>query len=382
MKSQKKLTLKTLNDSIVPINKRSKKYYKKFQPKYYKITKNKHNEALTLENNLSKSKKFTCSLMDAFKNPHTWGYHKRIIYILSKRSNWRYTTSCSKSMKADYCNVEEFSKIRSTIKGYFFTYDKSSLANILSDYQGRYIPVTYNIRNRKILEPDDSELSKNNDDIWFLKPLLKSRGRGIRVTKNPRKLLRRIGKGRYILQRGVRDLLLINDRKFDLRVWIIFMHRKNGPIQVFMYKDGPIKITVNKFNKKTVDPKIHITNFDYQKKLDGYTKNKNVDAFSNIPNYEKCLENLVTACKEMMPKLAERLTPDSNRPGYYLGACDFIFDSNLNPWLLEINFNPGFSCVNRRVNVYKQLFRDMIDLAIEPLITGNEIKLGNFEKIH
>ena len=83
----------------------------------------------------------------------------------------------------------------------------------------------------------------------------------------------------------------------------------------------------------------------------------------------------------MGPTLASKMKTDRKKPGYFLGGFDFIFDKNLTPWLLEINFNPGVSCTNRHVNVYKHSVPDLIDVAIEPMLSGKEPKLGNWEKI-
>ena len=206
------------------------------------------------------------------------------------------------------------------------------------------------------------------ENLWILKPNSLSMGRGVRpVWKFDwlRKALRTDAEIRfryegreheYILQRYIRDVLLLNGRKSEIRIyWLI---ASLDPLLVFMYPEGTARLTLEPFRLDDfTNPLIHITNA-YQQKKHGNTEGAELKwDFARLerfletekgvgpdylsqhlrPRLRQCLAYAVRACLNTL-----RHTPSA---GHFFGVygADFIIDEQLNPWLTEIQKGPGLS---------------------------------------
>jgi D-alanine-D-alanine ligase-like ATP-grasp enzyme len=102
-----------------------------------------------------------------------------------------------------------------------------------------------------------------------------------------------------------------------------------------------------------------------------------------MPHYNQIYANIKTALREMMPSLVQNLQSKSHKSEYWLAGVDFVIDKYLNPWLLELNCNPGVSCITKNVNIYKGSVPDLLDLAIIPLTgCGIKPKLGGYSRVY
>lgn len=88
--------------------------------------------------------------------------------------------------------------------------------------------------------PSDAEdfkldLAQNRSITYIRKPAASSRGRGVRVVKDP-KALDLSTLTDVILQHYVPDPLLIGGRKFDLRVYVAVTCL--DPLRLYVYREG------------------------------------------------------------------------------------------------------------------------------------------------
>ena len=88
--------------------------------------------------------------------------------------------------------------------------------------------------------PSDAEdfkldLAQNPNTTYIRKPAASSRGRGIRVVKDP-KALDLSALNDVILQHYIPNPLLIGGRKFDLRVYVAVTCL--DPLRVYVYREG------------------------------------------------------------------------------------------------------------------------------------------------
>jgi hypothetical protein len=63
----------------------------------------------------------------------------------------------------------------------------------------------------------------------------------------------------FVIQKYIEKPMLINDRKFDIRVWVLVTHL----MEVFVFKEGYLRTSSEKFNLSAnlIDnPFIHLTN--------------------------------------------------------------------------------------------------------------------------
>lgn len=104
---------------------------------------------------------------------------------------------------------------------------------------------------------------KNNpENIWIVKPIGKSRGRGIFLTNQLVDVQPIDG---FLVQKYISDPLLIDDGyKFDLRIYVLVT--SVNPLEAFIYKDGFARVSNFKYDKFNLDRMIHLTNAAIQNK--------------------------------------------------------------------------------------------------------------------
>ena len=95
-------------------------------------------------------------------------------------------------------------------------------------------------------------------NYWIMKPAAKSRGRGISLVND----LTQIVYGEpIVVQRYLKNPLLINGYKFDLRIYVLVT--SVNPLEVFLYKEGFGRFSTIPFSLDPTDKNnkyIHLTN--------------------------------------------------------------------------------------------------------------------------
>ncbi|KAA0164142.1 hypothetical protein FNF28_03955 [Cafeteria roenbergensis] len=105
--------------------------------------------------------------------------------------------------------------------------------------------------------------SAANENIWILKPVGLSRGRGI-------SLVREITDVTYgsacVLQKYVGNSMLLDGYKFDLRVYVLVT--SFSPLEAFVYEEGFARVSSVPYSREaasTYDKAMHLTNSSLQK---------------------------------------------------------------------------------------------------------------------
>jgi len=112
-------------------------------------------------------------------------------------------------------------------------------------------------------------------NYWIMKPAASSRGRGIQVINDITSVI--YGEP-MIMQRYLKNPLLINGYKFDLRIYILVT--SVNPLEMFIYKEGFGRFSTVPF---TLDPNdksnkyIHLTNVSINKYNLKNVENENAD---------------------------------------------------------------------------------------------------------
>jgi hypothetical protein len=108
-----------------------------------------------------------------------------------------------------------------------------------------------------------SREAKPEDNVWILKPVGLSRGRGI-------SLVREITDVTYgtpcVLQRYVGNPMLLDGYKFDLRVYVLVT--SFSPLEAFVYERGFARVSSVPYSREvrsTYDKSMHLTNSSLQK---------------------------------------------------------------------------------------------------------------------
>ena len=104
-------------------------------------------------------------------------------------------------------------------------------------------------------EFEDKEGKMN---FWIMKPAAKSRGRGISLVNE----ITAITYGEpIVIQRYIKNPLLINGYKFDMRIYVLVT--SVNPLEIFLYKEGFGRFSTIPFSLDPSDKSnkyIHLTN--------------------------------------------------------------------------------------------------------------------------
>ncbi|KRG03701.1 tubulin polyglutamylase TTLL4 isoform X4 [Drosophila mojavensis] len=195
---------------------------------------------------------------------------------------------------------------------------------------------------------------------WIIKPPASARGAGIRVVYRWGQIPKRRP---LIVQKYIERPLLINGSKFDLRLYVLVT--SVNPLRVFMYHNGLARFASVKYSAKADtlnDRCMHLTNYSINKFSSNYSKNEDVNAchghkwtikslWTYLANRGVCTDGLWEALRSLVLRtiLAGenginsmiRANVESKYSCFELFGFDVILDSDLVPWLLEVNISPS-----------------------------------------
>ncbi|XP_047136539.1 tubulin monoglutamylase TTLL4 isoform X3 [Hydra vulgaris] len=186
---------------------------------------------------------------------------------------------------------------------------------------------------------------------WIVKPPASARGKGIKIISSWEELPK---KQFLVVQRYIINPYLINGCKFDLRVYVYVSCF--DPLRVYIFNDGLVRFATRKYSARTAtlsDKYIHLTNYSVNK------QNKKVYKQPGIEN-----NNLSHKCGEYLVNSQARRNTKSRYNCHELFGFDIILDSNLKPWLLEVNISPSLQANSSTdLNIKSQLVKDLLNIA-------------------
>ncbi|MEW5311949.1 MAG: hypothetical protein WDW38_003621 [Sanguina aurantia] len=191
-----------------------------------------------------------------------------------------------------------------------------------------------------------------------------------------------------VVQRYIANPVLVHGRKFHLRVWVVVT--QHAPLQAYMHRcglalfssapytaDEPAMCTASgddalTFSKLAAPPTVsacHITN--YAKNTDGWVWNlgRVQQHFGEAVWGEIWARMLrsagltVAAARQSLQEATEWLQPSIQHYGFQLLGFDYLLDSSLQPWLLEVNSAPSITVHHANPDIC-QLIHDAKNSAL------------------
>ena len=187
---------------------------------------------------------------------------------------------------------------------------------------------------------------------------------------------------KFIIQKYIESPLLIHERKFDIRMWVLVTHKLDG----YLFKEGYIRTSSSPFviDLNNVDDKfVHLTNNAIQKYGDDYGKfeDGNQLSFYQFQEYidSTYSDKNINVANDLLPEiknlarksiLATRksLNSENRKYSFELFGYDFLIDADFNVWLIEVNTNP---CLEESSSLLRMILPRMIDDALK--LTVDEI---------
>ena len=233
--------------------------------------------------------------------------------------------------------------------------------------------------------------SKAFYNLWIVKPGENSnQGRDITVASMIEHVKCEIrknvcpvtGKRRtYIVQKYIENPFLYRNRKFDIRCYSL-VTSVNGVIQGYYYPEGYIRTSCREFDLESVwDRYVHLTNDAVQKYSEDYGRFEmgNKLSYADFQRYleqrypvyapkfhSQVLPAIRRLVKDTMEATFLKLDPKRRHPSFEVFGYDFMLDSELKPWLIEVNTNPclelSSACLGRVIpSMLDGAFRIVLD---------------------
>jgi len=300
-----------------------------------------------------------------------------------------------------FSNSSKFLRLNNFKKLYrFFGYQVLMKDSLYFNYKEmkKEFDEDYNYMSETYYYPDDKKIIRekfenytlNKDDLWLVKPSHKSGGKGIEILES----LKKIKLTDFLLNKYITNLDLINNKKYDLRLYILVTGLK--PLRIYCNQEGLVRIAANNFtlNEEFIKNRyVHLTNVGVSLKskdfispdnssnedaniwtLQMYSKRlkkNNIDINELKKNINDIIiKSIISVYKNLTEELTNNKLNDMNF--FDLLGYDIIITKNFEPILLEINSGPSIVYHNELEKKIKtNLIVDMFNLVGISLFNKN-----------
>eukprot|EP00040_Diaphanoeca_grandis_P029831 m.175492 g.175492 ORF g.175492 m.175492 type:complete len:453 (-) comp31823_c0_seq2:219-1577(-) len=203
-------------------------------------------------------------------------------------------------------------------------------------------------------------VAKNLGAPWMVKPLARGEGHGLFVATELREIEQGtnefISDANRLVQPFMTDPFLINQKKFDLRLYVLVT--SISPLRVYLYDEGLVRFAASNYSKNATnggDKHQYLTNTSIGKLLAAISKLTwtfdklrvwfDGQGISVKQVWQRIEEAVVTILIASEPRFHDHF--ESNMDGNTCRQCfqllgvDVILDANLHPKVIEINGLPS-----------------------------------------
>ena len=266
--------------------------------------------------------------------------------------------------------------------------------NFLDKFYWDYFHVKPNTKLgniQKIVIPKTHYTGKN---LWLIKRINLNRGREIKVMSNLDEIIQEADQIKnkenvkyIIIQKYIERPLLYCGRKFDIRIWVLFTKLiKSEKFEAYVFKEGHLKASSEIFDINSLDLFIHLTNYSVQKNNKNFSKIEigNEISFNDFQNELNKKASNINFRKDIFTKIIKiiEITASAAKNkilGFDPNNCfeifgyDFMLDEEYNPYLLEINTNPGYEESSPLIKMLvPRLIDDALRLTIDKAFERND----------
>ncbi|CAG9327848.1 unnamed protein product [Blepharisma stoltei] len=300
-------------------------------------------------------------------------------HVASKSMGWKLSfEENDEEWDITWCDLgitpEKLSKMKSYQRinhfpGMHAIHKKNYLAWNLNRMQ-KLLPDDYSFYPKTWVLPGDYPDFKsqfNKKKIFIIKPEASSQGRGIFLARRPEDVN---STERYVAQEYLMDPFLIEGLKFDLRIYVLVTGC--NPLRIYIHEDGLTRLATEEYSPPNFqnykEMCMHLTNYAINKNNPNFvynddpeddgsghkrslkstyellrSMNYDVDTLQN--QIEEIIVKTLCAIQPSLAHVYKSCQPEDagNNMCFELLGFDIIIDSNLKPWLLEVNHAPSFA---------------------------------------
>lgn len=246
-----------------------------------------------------------------------------------------------------------------------------------------FVPKTYLLPQELALLLRDSDQRRQQNRYYIVKPNGSSQGKGIYITDNIQQVASKNMTG-MLASEYVSNPLLINGLKFDLRIYVLIT--SFNPLRIYIYEEGLVRFATEAFTlhaSQMANLFVHLTNYSINKFSDNFVddspnsigtkwrlsalkktmRNLQLDADLMMMRIEDIVIKTIISIEHKVFKASETYLPYRNNCFDLLGF-DILIDSDLKPWLLEVNLSPSLACeTDIDFQIKSQLMAELLNLV-------------------
>ena len=247
----------------------------------------------------------------------------------------------------------------------------------LSEEDGKnYIYNEYNNEDQKYFYNNLNEMNENNLSILLKnKDLLHNK-----ENNNYRSNM-------IIIQKYIEKPLLYFGRKFDIRIWALL----TNDLKIYVFEEGHLKCCSINYDLNSENTFCHLTNYSFQKYNSNFGKYEygNEASFDDLQNnIEVNYNNKVNFKLDIFPKIKRiiqfvfesvkyKINSLDRKYSFEIFGFDFMLDCDFDPFLIEVNTNPG---LEESSPLIKMLVPRMLDDALRLTLDKEFETVYNFPK--
>ena len=200
-------------------------------------------------------------------------------------------------------------------------------------------------------------------------------------------------KGNFVINKYISDPLLINNKKFTLRAFVLVTGF--SPLKIYFYRDGYLIFSQNEYylnDTNLADSCVHISSEKNELKCIKKNKNKKNSTKTyekslfeenctiwNFLNFERyCKKNdidyqhIMEQAKDIIIKtfislndeIISKYKTSNDRNMFQLFTFDFIIENNLQLYLIDLDKNPKFNSKHLvPIYIYDHIFSDILNIV-------------------
>ncbi|XP_026804498.1 tubulin glycylase 3A-like [Rhopalosiphum maidis] len=281
---------------------------------------------------------------------------------------------------------------------YYEIVERTATICVCNSFQINDIYERFDTLERKIKTLCPQFFIDGDTNLWIIKPSNRCSGIGITLERRFNNILKTIEDSNklnksYIIQKYIERPLLIFKVKVDLRQY--FLVTNTNPIQIWMYKDGYVRFCSKMFTVQDLGEEIHLSNVRVQSinrkyRVAGVPEECMWD-FTQFKEYLISIKKgdkwhtsiYPTICETLSTIIIKSFKKDNRKTfGFQLFGADFMLTEHFEPWLIEINSNPGLNPTTSIIaRIATMLLKDIIKVTVDFPLNSNA-ETGLFENIY
>lgn len=226
----------------------------------------------------------------------------------------------------------------------------------------------------------DNEEEMIEDGQYYIMKGEVENAKGILVTNEKSRMKQEwssssIGYPFSIVQKVIKNPLLIKDRVFKLRLYLLITCHK-GIVKAYVHDQGGVFYAKKKFNPEKITYDNIVANSYWMKMLpQKFIKEFMKDLPENLDEFQQYMAHQNINVKDMYDQIDEKLRhiisavdlcqkkPEKKMINMY--GIDMIFDETYEPWFIEMNAKPSLRFFNNQgLELKKQVWRDMFNMLL------------------